>query len=89
MCDFDLSAAQTLLERIVKETPSLRSSNNVKHVKWFMVSIFNLAAVEKSFDSNRVNPFFKVDIGDIWKPVQRERNRSRLDMPHSADVEND
>jgi integrase len=73
LCDFDLAAAQTLLERIVKETPSLRSSNTAKHVKWFMVSVFNLAAVEKSFDSNRVNPFFKVDIGDVWKPVQRDR----------------
>jgi len=73
LCDFDLSVAQNLLERIVKETPSLRSSNNVKNLKWFLVSVFNLAAVEKSFDSNRVNPFFRVDIGDVWKPVQRER----------------
>src|ERR1700733_11867973 len=33
LCDFDLTAAQNLLERIVKETPSLRSSSNVKHLK--------------------------------------------------------
>jgi integrase len=86
MCDFDLTAAQNLLERIVKETLSLRSSNNVKHLKWFMVSVFNLAAVERSFDSNRVNPFFKVDIGDVWKPVQPERKSRPTRYATLADV---
>lgn len=86
LCDFDLSAAQNLLETIIKETPSLHSSNNVKHIKWFMVSVFNLAAVEKSFDSNRVNPFFKVDIGDVWKPVQRERRPRPTRYATLADV---
>jgi integrase len=86
LCDFDLSAAQTLLERIVKETPSLRSSNTARHVKWFIVSVFNLAAVEKSFDSNRVNPFFKVDIGDVWKPVQCERQPRPTRHSMLADV---
>jgi integrase len=86
LCDFDGSAAQNLLERIVNETPSLRSSNNVKHVKWFMVSVFNLAAVEKSFDENRVNPFFKVNIGNVWKPVQRERKPRPTRHSTLADV---
>ncbi len=86
LCDFDLSAAQNLLERIVMETPSIRSISNIKNVKWFLVSVFNLAAVEKSFDSNRVNPFFKVDIGDIWKPVQRDRQPRPTRHATLADV---
>jgi integrase len=86
LCDFDLSAAQNLLEQIVKETPSLRSSNNVKHIKWLLVSIFNLAAVEKSFDSNRVNPFFKVDVGNVWKLVHQERQPRPTRHATLADV---
>ncbi len=73
MCDFELAEAQNLLECIVRETPSLHSSNNLRHIKWFMVSVFNLAKQKKAFNANLMNPFFEVDIVDLWKPVQRQR----------------
>lgn len=74
LCDFDLSRAQALLKQIAHETTTLQSSSNIRHAKWFMVSVFNLAAQQSAFNSNLVNPFFKVDVNDIWKPLQRHRS---------------
>jgi integrase len=62
MCDFRLQVAQQLLDRIARETPSVSSSLSLRHIKWFAVSVFNLAAQLDVFNSNLKNPFFDVEI---------------------------
>lgn len=62
MCDFRLQVAQQLLDRIARETPTLSSSSNLRHIKWFAVSVFNLAAQLDAFNHNLKNPFAEVEI---------------------------
>jgi integrase len=61
MCDFTVKNAQQILNRIAQERPDL-SSQTMKHLKWFSVSVFKLAATEGAFNPNAKNPFFEVDI---------------------------
>jgi integrase len=62
MCDLRLQVAQGILDRIARETPSLSSSINLRHIKWFAVSVFNLAAQLDAFNPNLKNPFADVEI---------------------------
>jgi integrase len=61
LCDFKLQIAQEILNRIARENPQL-SSQTMKHLKWFSVSVFNLAAQQGAFDSEAKNPFFEAAI---------------------------
>jgi integrase len=61
MCDFTVRTAQQLLNRIAQERPDL-SSQTMRHLKWFSVSVFKLAALEGAFNPDAKNPFFEVDI---------------------------
>lgn len=61
MCDFTVKTAQQILNQIAQERPDL-SSQTMKHLKWFSVSVFKLAAMEGAFNPNAKNPFFEVDI---------------------------
>ncbi len=61
LCDFKLQIAQDILNRIARENPHL-SSQTMKHLKWFSVSVFNLAAQQGAFNPEAKNPFFEVAI---------------------------
>ena len=61
LCDFKLQNAQEILNRIARENPHL-SSQTMKHLKWFSVSVFNLAAQRGSFNPEAKNPFFDTAI---------------------------
>jgi integrase len=60
LCDFKLQDAQQLIDAIAREKPL--SSQTLKHIKWFSVSVFNLAAQMGAFDANLKNPVFEIDI---------------------------
>jgi integrase len=61
LCDFKLQVAQEILNRIARENPHL-SSQTMKHLKWFSVSVFNFAARQGAFNPEAKNPFFEVAI---------------------------
>jgi integrase len=61
LCDFRLQIAQDILNRIARENPHL-SSQTMKHLKWFSVSVFNFAAQQGAFNPEAKNPFFHASI---------------------------
>jgi integrase len=61
LCDFKLQLAQEILNRIARENPRL-SSQTMKHLKWFSVSVFNFAAQQGAFNPEAKNPFFDAAI---------------------------
>ena len=61
LCDFKLQLAQDILNRIARENPHL-SSQTMKHLKWFSVSVFNFAAQQGAFNPEAKNPFFHAAI---------------------------
>jgi integrase len=61
LCDFKLQVAQEILNRIARENPHL-SSQTMKHLKWFSVSVFNFAAQQGAFNAEAKNPFFATAI---------------------------
>jgi integrase len=61
LCDFRLQIAQDILNRIARENPHL-SSQTMKHLKWFSVSVFNFAAQQGAFNPEAKNPFFHAAI---------------------------
>ena len=61
LCDFKLQLAQGILNRIARENPHL-SSQTMKHLKWFSVSVFNFAAQQGAFNPEAKNPFFHAAI---------------------------
>jgi integrase len=61
LCDFKLHIAQEILNRIARENPHL-SSQTMKHLKWFSVSVFNFAAQQGAFNPEAKNPFFHAAI---------------------------
>jgi integrase len=61
LCDFKLQIAQEILNRIARENPHL-SSQTMKHLKWFSVSVFNFAAQQGAFNPEAKNPFFDAAI---------------------------
>jgi integrase len=61
LCDFRLQIAQDILNQIARENPHL-SSQTMKHLKWFSVSVFNFAAQQGAFNPEAKNPFFHAAI---------------------------
>jgi integrase len=61
LCDFKLQIAQDILNRIARDNPKL-SSQTMKHLKWFSVSVFNFAAQRGAFNPEAKNPFFETAI---------------------------
>lgn len=61
LCDFKLQIAQEILNRIALENPHL-SPQTMKHLKWFSVSVFNLAGQQGAFNPEAKNPFFHAAI---------------------------
>jgi integrase len=61
LCDFKLQIAQDILNLIARENPHL-SSQTMKHLKWFSVSVFNFAAQKGAFNPEAKNPFFDAAI---------------------------
>jgi integrase len=61
LCDLKLQVAQEILNRIARENPHL-SSQTMKHLKWFSVSVFNFAAQQGAFNPEAKNPFFHAAI---------------------------
>ena len=61
LCDFKLQIAQEILNRIARENSHL-SSQTIKHLKWFSVSVFNFAAQQGAFNPEAKNPFFDAAI---------------------------
>jgi len=61
LCDFKLKVAQDILNGIAKANPHL-SSQTMKHLKWFSVSVFNFAAQQGAFNPEAKNPFFDAAI---------------------------
>jgi integrase len=74
LCDFKLQVAQEILNRIARENPHL-SSQTMKHLKWFSVSVFNFAAQQGAFNPEAKNPFFETAIP---KTPQHRREPTRL-----------
>ena len=61
MCDLNSRTAQQLLNQIALDRPEL-SSQTMKHLKWFPVSVFKLAVLEGAFNPDAKNPFEGADI---------------------------
>jgi integrase len=80
MCDFRLQVAQQLLDGIARETPSLSSSLSLRHIKWFCVSIFNLAAQLDAFNPNLKNPFADVEIPKTQRRSAPTRHATLSDV---------
>jgi integrase len=80
MCDFRLQVAQQLLDRIARETPTLSSSINLRHIKWFAVSVFNLAAQVDAFNPNLKNPFADLEIPKTERTTAKTRHATLDDV---------
>lgn len=78
MCDVKLQDAQQLIDAIAREKPL--SSQTLKHIKWFSVSVFNLAAQTGAFDSNLKNPFFEIDIPKNTRKSEPTRHATLDDV---------
>lgn len=61
ICDFNTRTAQQLLNQIAFDRPEL-SSQTMRHLKWFSVSVFKLTVLEGAFNPDAKNPFESADI---------------------------
>ena len=86
MCDFRLQVAQQILDRVARETPSLSSSINLRHIKWFAVSVFNLAAQLDAFNPNLKNPFAAVEIPKTQRKSAPTRHATLDDVVAMIDA---
>ena len=79
LCDFKLQLAQVILNRIARENPHL-SSQTMKHLKWFSVSVFNFAAQQGAFNPEARNPFFEAAIPKTPKHRSEPTRLATLDQ---------
>jgi len=79
LCDFKLQLAQDILNRVARENPYL-SSQTMKHIKWFSVSVFNFAAQHGAFNPDARNPFFRADIPKTPKHRSEPTRFATLDQ---------
>jgi integrase len=71
MRDFTLPVAQRLLDKIAAATPL--SSASLRHIKWFLKAIFDVARMNGGYDPTLLNPFEEVEIPKSAKKKQPTR----------------
>jgi integrase len=79
MCDFNSRTAQQLLNQIALDRPEL-SSQTMKHLKWFPVSVFKLAVLAGAFSPDAKNPFFDADIPKTPQHTSEPTRHATLDV---------
>src|SRR5580658_9587982 len=71
MKDFTLPVAQRLLDKIAAATPL--SSTSLRHIKWFLKAVFDVARMNGGYDPTLLNPFEEVGIPKPSKQKQPTR----------------
>jgi integrase len=71
MKDFTLPVAQKFLDKVAAATPL--SSNSLRHIKWFLKAVFDVARLNDGYDPTLVNPFGEVKIPKTSKQKQPTR----------------
>lgn len=71
MKDFTLPVAQRFLDKIAAATPL--SSTSLRHIKWFLKAVFDVARMNGGYDPTLLNPFEEVDIPKPSKQKQPTR----------------
>ncbi len=71
MKDFTLPVAQRFLEKIAAATPL--ASTSLRHIKWFLKAVFDVARLNGAYDPTILNPFEEVHIPKASKQKQPTR----------------
>ena len=71
MMDITLPVAQTLLDKMAARLPL--SSTSLRHIKWFLKAVFDVARFEGAYDAASINPFEEVKIPKTSKQRQPTR----------------
>lgn len=71
MKDFTLPVAQRFLEKIAAATPL--STASLRHIKWFLKAVFDVARMNGGYDPTLLNPFEEVEIPRSPKKKQPTR----------------
>jgi integrase len=79
MRDFNSRTAQQVLNQIAHDRPEL-SSQTMRHLKWFPVSVFKLAVLEGAFNPDAKNPFSDTDIPKTPQHQSEPTRHATLDV---------
>jgi integrase len=81
MRNFTLPVAQRFLEKIAAATPL--ASTSLRHIKWFLKAVFDVARMNGAYDPTIINPFEEVHIpkpSNEKKPTRYAGLDNVLDM---------